>query len=265
MKLSPPVLASLLSLSLAPLASAQYFSAGWAPGQPVPTLPSTPPPPSHQSPQSPLAPPAPPAPKPSLPSLTELSDKFSLQNILSSRPVSALFDKAGINITERLANAQVNQFWDKRIPLITDENWEEVIVNEELTEEEERERVWFILMCVLVLLPSLLKYLTSSSLSLPFFLLRFVFFSVADYGNPHRTVTAATPNGVSKYADEMFDQAYNLTQIAGDLPEVRWGRIDYINVTAITTRWGVWQYVSSPYSLLPSLPSSIHLSPPLPT
>ena len=26
-------------------------------------------------------------------------------------------------------------------------------------------------------------------------------------------------------------------------PHVKWGRIDYINVTALTTKWGVWQYV----------------------
>lgn len=76
-----------------------------------------------------------------------------MQNFLSSAPVSALFDKAGINITERLANAQINNFWDPRIPLITDENWEDILVHEELTEEEEKDRVWFILMYVRALLP----------------------------------------------------------------------------------------------------------------
>lgn len=43
--------------------------------------------------------------------------------------------------------------------------------------------------------------------------------------------------------DNVFDSAFNLTQVAGDLPNVRWGRIDYLNVTAITTRWSVWKYV----------------------
>ncbi|EIM85644.1 uncharacterized protein STEHIDRAFT_169510 [Stereum hirsutum FP-91666 SS1] len=200
MRLSTAVLASVLSLL--PLANAQYFSEGWAPGMPVPTMPAAPPPSLHQSTGGASGGvPEPVSAKSTLPSLSELSERFSLQNILSSAPVSALFDKAGINITERLANAQINNFWDSRIPLITDENWEDILVNEELTEEEEKDRVWFILI----------------------------------------TVTAATPNGVSKYADEMFDQAYNLTQIAGDLPDVRWGRIDYINVTSITTKWGVWQ------------------------
>jgi hypothetical protein len=26
----------------------------------------------------------------------------------------------------------------------------------------------------------------------------------------------------------------------GDIPHVRFGRIDYINVTSITTKWAVW-------------------------
>lgn len=41
--------------------------------------------------------------------------------------------------------------------------------------------------------------------------------------------------------DDVFDAAYNETLIAGDLPNVRWGRIDYLNVTSITTRWSVWK------------------------
>lgn len=57
------------------------------------------------------------------------------------------------------------------------------------------------------------------------------------------SVTASNKDGLSKYLDEVFDTAYNETQIAGDLPHVRWGRIDYLNVTAITTKWVVWQYV----------------------
>jgi hypothetical protein len=37
--------------------------------------------------------------------------------------------------------------------------------------------------------------------------------------------------------------AFNLTMQENDLPHVRWGRIDYINVTSITTKWGVWSCV----------------------
>jgi hypothetical protein len=56
-------------------------------------------------------------------------------------------------------------------------------------------------------------------------------------------VTAARQEGISKFVDEVFDSAYNETQLAGDLPHIRWGRIDYLNVSIITTKWGIWQYV----------------------
>jgi len=58
------------------------------------------------------------------------------------------------------------------------------------------------------------------------------------------TVPAAKQDPISKFFDEIFDSTFNETQIAGDLPNLRWGRIDYFNVTAITTKWAVWQ---SPY------------------
>lgn len=61
-------------------------------------------------------------------------------------------------------------------------------------------------------------------------------------------MTAAKQEGVSKYLDQVFDSAYNQTLLAGDLPNVKWGRIDYLNVTYITTKWGVWQYVHSQYN-----------------
>ena len=37
--------------------------------------------------------------------------------------------------------------WDPRVQLVTDDNWDELIVNEELTEEEEERRTWFLVMC----------------------------------------------------------------------------------------------------------------------
>ncbi len=57
------------------------------------------------------------------------------------------------------------------------------------------------------------------------------------------SVTAAKQDGVSKYLDQVFDSAFNETSYANDLPNIRWGRIDYLNVTHITTKWGIWQYV----------------------
>ena len=51
-------------------------------------------------------------------------------------------------------------------------------------------------------------------------------------------------DAISTLVDQMFDSAFNTSQIEGDLPNVRWGRIDYFNVTYLTTKWGVWQCVS---------------------
>ncbi|KAK0491511.1 hypothetical protein IW261DRAFT_1438121 [Armillaria novae-zelandiae] len=181
-------LALFCSLSLV---SAQYFSEGWKPGQavpseiPVPT--STPFSANSQEKSAPLRP-------------TDLLKLFEVKTWITSEPAVALFSRFGVNITERLAAAEVLP-WDNRIPLITDDNYEEIIVNEELTEEEEEERIWALLI----------------------------------------SASASRQDGISKFVDEAFDDAYNQTLFAEDLPNVRWGRIDYFNVTYITTKWGVWQ------------------------
>jgi hypothetical protein len=60
----------------------------------------------------------------------------------------------------------------------------------------------------------------------------------------HRSVTAAKHDSISKYMDQVFDSAFNETLHANDLPNVRWGRINYLDVTYLTTKWNVWQYVS---------------------
>ncbi len=191
------------------LAKAQYFSEGWKPGQavpsevPVPT--STPFSADSQEKSAPLQP-------------TDLLRLFEVKTWLTSEPAVALFSRFGVNITERLAAAEVLP-WDNRIPLITDDNYEEVIVNEELTEEGEEERIWALLMFV-------------TTLFIPVYVLTVC---------PHSSASASRQDGISKFVDEAFDDAYNQTLIAEDLPNVRWGRIDYFNVTYITTKWGVWQ------------------------
>ncbi|KAJ8516651.1 hypothetical protein ONZ45_g6070 [Pleurotus djamor] len=179
----------LASLSIAlglciSAANADYFSAGWSPGQPVPTGDDTPLPTYT----------------PTQHSETQKPQGGILERVLSSGPFASLFERAGVNISEKIAQAQNNALWDERIPLITDSNYEETIVNETLTEEEEEKRVWFLVI----------------------------------------TVTASKQDGVSKIVDDLFDSAYNETQANGELQHVRWGRIDYLNVTAITTRWAVW-------------------------
>lgn len=143
------VLSSLLA-ACAP-ATAQYFDEGWKPGMPVR---DQPPAQQYQG-QQPFA--VPPQAKPTVPSKSktplelynQVADKISVENVLGSGPAVAIFDKFGINITDKLANAsKALDVWDKRVPLITDENYEDIIVNEEMTEEEARDRVWFLIMFV---------------------------------------------------------------------------------------------------------------------
>ena len=47
---------------------------------------------------------------------------------------------------------------------------------------------------------------------------------------------------MSRMVDAAFDEAYNQTIVSDDLPNVRWGRIDYMAVTYLTTKWSLWQY-----------------------
>ncbi|THH18193.1 hypothetical protein EW146_g2732 [Bondarzewia mesenterica] len=191
MKLSPLFLTVACAAPLG--VSAQYFSEGWKPGQATPTLSTT---------ASEFVPSAAAASASNANSQTNSGLGSLLTNLLSSGPVASLLGSAGINVTERLASVQDVEIWDERIPLITDDNYKDVIVNEVFEEEEEeKNRVWFLII----------------------------------------SVTTAQPQGISNFADEQFDAAFNITQNENDLPNVRWGRIDYINVTAITTKWNVWQ------------------------
>ena len=137
MKLS---LAAISLFALAGSSNAQYFSGGWRPGQAaqettatyVPEPSSTPEPAAPAQPQKPFS----------------LSSLFDFNRILTSGPAAALFSQVGINITEKVQAALDVKIWDERVELITDENYKELIVNEPLTEQEEKDRVWIIVMCV---------------------------------------------------------------------------------------------------------------------
>ncbi|KAG9019544.1 hypothetical protein FRB90_000853 [Tulasnella sp. 427] len=136
--------------------------------------------------------------------LERLQHAFDLETILTSAPVVAIAAKAGINITERVQAAKAEAEatgWNRHIPLITDENYREMIVQEPLSLDELDKRVWFLLI------------------------------GIPD-GDP-----------MNKLVDERFEAAFNLTQSSPEkaLPHVRWGRINYLDVTAITTRWWVWK------------------------
>ncbi|KAJ7682215.1 hypothetical protein DFH06DRAFT_1075829 [Mycena polygramma] len=179
----------LAVLALAATANAQYFSAGWVPGQAVTAEPSAPS----------AAAGIPPRQKAESTEAFSLSSLLDINKVLASGPVKGLLEKAGINITERLEAAALSP-WDPRIPLITDNNYADLVVNETLTEEEEEKRVWVIVV----------------------------------------SSTSSRQEGISKFIDQAFDESFNETVIADDLPHVRWARIDYLNVTYVTTKWSLW-------------------------
>ena len=142
MKLTP--LFFLLTLfSFSTSVYAQYYSAGWKPGQkvvredavtrewgPGDQPEATPTPPSDAG----AAPPA--------------ETTFHWSNILTQGPIGDVLLKVGLNYTAAKEEAERRKanMWDSRIRLITDENYESLIVNETFSsEEEERERVWFLI------------------------------------------------------------------------------------------------------------------------
>ncbi|KAF8214154.1 hypothetical protein K438DRAFT_1706453 [Mycena galopus ATCC 62051] len=173
-------------LALVATASAQYFSEGWVPGQAVTaeaSAPSSAGPPQQNAQSGP----------------SSFSSFLDINKILTSEPVKGLFDKVGINITEKLEAAAV-RLWDDRVPLITDDNYFDMVVNEPMTEEEEDKRVWVIVV----------------------------------------SAQTSRQEAISKFIDKAFDEAFNETLIAGDLPHVRFARIDYLNVTYVTTKWSLW-------------------------
>jgi hypothetical protein len=130
---------ALVALAFVAPSCAQYFSAGWTPGQAVPTHTPEPSSSSLGAETTPLPPPPPPP---------SGQSRFDLSHILSSGPVSQFLNRFGINVTESLeaARGALPEIWDSRIPLVTDDNFNELIVNEELTDEEEKHRVWLLIM-----------------------------------------------------------------------------------------------------------------------
>jgi len=129
-------LATLGLLACTLFVNAQYLSEGWKPGQTA----------TDAAPADPTYTPVETQPKQSKP--LRLSQLFDINKLLTSDPAVAVFSKFGINITERVQLAFSNKLWDERIPLITDHNYKDIIVNEQLTEQEEKDRVWMVVMYV---------------------------------------------------------------------------------------------------------------------
>lgn len=151
---------------------------------------------------------------------------FDWTRLVKSGPIYNLLTRAGVNITQHLdaVSQRVNEKpWDPRIPMITDENWEDMVLNEPLFPEDEKGRTWFMVVCVPLLL------VTAHNLLIYFY-----------------STLGASADPLSKYVDKEFDGAYNISLIKQDLPNVRFGRIDYLTVTRLTTCWFVWKCVPPP-------------------
>jgi hypothetical protein len=142
MKLFTPLLLLVSLFSFSTSVYAQYYSAGWQPDQNVVRegadarewTPGDRPEKITQAPSDADA--APPA-----------ETSFHWSKILTQGPIGDALLKVGLNFTaaRELAEHRKANMWDKRIPLVTDDNYQSLIVNETFSnEEEERERVWFL-------------------------------------------------------------------------------------------------------------------------
>jgi hypothetical protein len=210
----------------APLAtSAQYFSEGWRPGQAVSRTQATTSAGFDPSNPRPTRAVGVPAGAGGAPAEDQVEQPGLIDRLVTSGPVAALFNKAGVNITERYEAAKRAQaeMWDARIPLVDDENYDTFVTHEEFeSPEDEAKRVWFFI--VYVPFPYCRNFYLYNSISL-------------------LSTAQATGDPMSKYADKHFDDAFEIAQKEGDIPHVKWARINYMNVTRVTTRWNIWSCV----------------------
>ena len=135
---------------LASLASAQYASSGWQPGQTVRAQRVQQP---AYDPANPRAVPQPPQPPSAneqqpTPAAAPIRGGDFFSRLLASGPLGGMFQKAGVNISRAIENQHIDESWDTRIPLIYDDTFNDTVVNEKLTLEEEAKRVWFLIVCV---------------------------------------------------------------------------------------------------------------------
>lgn len=56
------------------------------------------------------------------------------------------------------------KLWDERIQLITDDNYQDLIVNEQLSPKEEKDRAWVVIMYACLVLNLRIVFLTRASL-----------------------------------------------------------------------------------------------------
>ena len=143
MKLLSPLLLLGILFSLSASVYAQYYSAGWEPGQKVVR---------EEANAREWAPGDHPEGRPLPTSDTGVAPPaetlFQWSKILTEGPIGNALLKVGFNYTAAMeaADRRKANMWDKRIPLVTDDNYDSLIVNEAFSnEEEERDRVWFLI------------------------------------------------------------------------------------------------------------------------
>lgn len=140
---------------------------------------------------------------------------FDWTVLLKQGPIAEVFKLAGVNITERLDAAikkAAEPPYDTRIPLIGDSNYEDIKAT---TKDDD---TWFIVVLVLMLRRS--EHVETDTVNS----------TLGNSGDP-----------LSKVVDEEFDKAYNTSLVTKDLPHIKWGRIDYLTVTRVTTEWMIWK------------------------
>lgn len=127
-----PISLLCAALACAASANADYFSEGWKPGQAAA--------PTERAAQPVFTPGV-------QPEGGQAASPFDMSKLLTTGPIGNLLAKAGVNLSQALnTSAQLAELWDPRIPLIHDDNYDELIANEPLTPEEEAERTWFLVM-----------------------------------------------------------------------------------------------------------------------
>jgi len=135
MKLLSPLIFFGTLFSFSTSVYAQYYSAGWQPGQKAV---------QEDADAREWTPGGHPEESPSPPAETA----FHWSKIFTEGPIGNALLKVGLNYTaarEETERRKAN-IWDKRIPLITDGNYEGLIVNETFSsEEEEQDRIWFLI------------------------------------------------------------------------------------------------------------------------
>jgi hypothetical protein len=141
-------LAALLGI-WAPLAAFAQYSEGWKPGQPVSrAVPTASTGFDPKNPQYTAQQPVGGAPVAESQPTGGFVER-GIEKMITSGPVKALFDKAGVNVTEKLEAAKKAQaeMWHADIPLIDDDNYDLFVTNETFANEaEESKRVWFFIM-----------------------------------------------------------------------------------------------------------------------